>query len=131
MKTEMQKFVEDSARTMNSDHKAIAKRLSDPKNIDLLHATMGMSTEANELVDQMKKVIFYGKPMDTANIVEELGDVLFYVAIVCRELNVSMERIGEINIAKLKKRYPDAFSEENALNRDLDAERKILEGSGG
>lgn len=127
----MQKFVEDSARTMNSDHKAIAKRLSDPKNIDLLHATMGMSTEANELVDQMKKVIFYGKPMDTANIVEELGDVLFYVAIVCRELNVSMERIGEINIAKLKKRYPDAFSEENALNRDLDAERKILEGSGG
>lgn len=124
----MQKFVEDSSRTMSSDHNAIAERLSSPKNIDLLHAAMGMSTEANELVDQMKKVIFYGKGLDSVNLVEELGDLLFYAAIICRELNVTMEQVAEINLAKLRKRYPDAFSNENAIHRDLDAERKILEG---
>lgn len=112
---------------MNSDHAAIADRLSIKSNIDLLHAAMGMSTEANEIVDQMKKVIFYGKPLDKVNIVEELGDLLFYVAVACRELNISMEQIAETNLAKLLKRYPEKFTESAALNRNLDAERKILE----
>lgn len=126
--TKMQEFVEKSARTMNSDYPAIASRLSSKSNIDLLHAAMGMSTEANEVVDQMKKVIFYGKPMDKVNIIEELGDLLFYVAAACRELDITMEEVADTNLAKLLKRYPVTFSEAAALNRDLDAERKILEG---
>jgi len=93
----------------------------------LLHGAMGMITEAGEIIDSLKKHIFYGKTLDKVNLVEEIGDTLWYIAILADELNMSIEDIMEININKLRKRYPEKFTQEAALNRDLDAERKVLE----
>lgn len=120
-------YLEESARTAAADYPKIAERLASPENIDLLHGAMGLSTEANELVDAMKKVVFYGKPVDAVNLKEEIGDALWYIALLCRRLNVSMESIMQTNIDKLKARYPQKFTEEAAMKRDLDVERKILE----
>lgn len=207
------------------------------RDMNLLHACIGMSTEINELLDALKKYFYYGKPVDMVNINEELGDFYWYLAIIIREVekksdeselevvnkiewlrqiekdidsqefntdyiflrcptmniktsvkdifnislivnelslvvldshlaktdindsrpipelninnmfllkcvkrilihlfklkqNLAIESVSialEKNIDKLKKRYPEKFSTENALNRDLDAERKVLE----
>lgn len=95
--------------------------------IRVLHAAMGLCTESAEVMDALKKTIFYGKPLDVVNVKEELGDVFWYLAIACDELGVSFEDIQRRNIEKLKARYPEKFTPEKALNRDLETERKILE----
>lgn len=99
----------------------------DAQTRDLLHAAMGLATEAGELQDQLKRNIFYGKPLDIVNIQEELGDALWYIGMVCERLHFSMEKIMEQNIAKLRVRFPEKFTAENALSRDLNQERASLE----
>lgn len=98
-----------------------------PDKKRLLHAAMGMATEAGEFVDALKKHIFYGKPLDVVNLKEELGDHLWYVAIACDVLDVTLDDVMTRNIEKLRQRYPGKFTSDAALNRDLPAERKILE----
>lgn len=100
----------------------------DFKPVRLLHAAIGMCTETGELQDQLKKHIFYGKPLDTTNLVEEMGDLMWYVGIMCDTLKVSLEDVMIKNIAKLKARYPEKFTEDKALNRNLFDEREVLEG---
>lgn len=92
------------------------------------HAAFGLVTEAAEFADVMKKQLFYGKAPDLTNLDEEIGDILWYVAIYLNARGKTFEQIFDQNNAKLKTRFPDKFTEFNALNRDLDAERKVLEG---
>jgi NTP pyrophosphatase (non-canonical NTP hydrolase) len=94
---------------------------------DLMHAAAGVCTEGGELMDVFKKFHFYGKPIDWTNVEEEIGDVLWYLALACRASGTTLEAVAEKNIAKLKARYPDKFTNFRAINRDLEAERKILE----
>lgn len=95
---------------------------------NILHGCIGASTEAGELLDAYKKVHFYSKPLDVINVKEEIGDIMWYVAILCRELDLNMEDILNTNINKLRARFPNKFTSHDALNRDLDNERSILEG---
>lgn len=97
-------------------------------DIRILHAIIGISTESGELNDALKKALFYGRPMDKVNLIEEAGDLLWYTAVLLNECDVSFEEVMERNIAKLRTRFPDKFDPERARNRDLDAERKVLEG---
>ena len=97
-------------------------------DMNLLHAAMGIGTEAGEMLDAFKRKIFYGKELDTVNVKEELGDLMWYMAILMRELDLDFEEVLQLNIDKLKARFPDKFTEHDALNRDLDKERSILEG---
>jgi len=99
----------------------------DYKMIRILHAAMGFTTESGEIVDQIKKHLFYGKPLDEVNLVEECGDLLWYMAIMLDVLGLSFEQVMETNSKKLTLRYGETFSSEAANNRDLDAERKVLE----
>ena len=165
--------------------------------LNLRHASLGIRTELGELLDIFKKNLFYGKPIDTINFKEELGDLCWYPAISARIFNfdpkvysivilnheednyktiikqlnynfisyanildscsenilidqdyintktkhlfafikavgerfgIKFEDILDTNINKLKARFPEKFTEEKALNRDLITERKILEG---
>ncbi len=96
-------------------------------NSRILHSAMGACTETAELLDACKKSMFYGKQLDKINLAEEMGDVLWYLAILCDELGVTFEELFEVNIAKLKRRYAEKFTDSEAENRDLVAERKILE----
>lgn len=93
----------------------------------LQHSIMGIVTEAGELQDAFKKYAYYGKELDTTNVIEELGDVLWYVALACNDLNIPMEDVMQINIDKLAARYPEKFTEHKAINRDLEVENKIME----
>lgn len=93
----------------------------------LLHGAIGAATEAGELLDVLKKALFYNKPVDRVNLVEELGDVMWYLAIMCQDLGVSFEDVQRINIAKLQKRYGEKFTQAGAIMRDYQAERALLE----
>lgn len=125
-------YIEQLGQTDNnfSEYANKANKL-DGEKLMLLHYCIGASTEANELLDHMKKVIFYEREIDVVNIKEECGDILWYIAGLCRMYNWSMEDLMATNLSKLKARYGDKFSTTAALNRDLDTERKILEESEG
>ncbi len=109
-KTLSEKFYADTAKTQK-----------------LLHAAIGLATESGEMLDQMKKVVYYGKQLDQTNIKEELGDLMWYMAIMLRELDMDFEEVLEVNINKLRARYGEKFTENGALHRNLEKEREILE----
>jgi NTP pyrophosphatase (non-canonical NTP hydrolase) len=111
-------YTMDVLRTESVDFGKIRGRMTDSM-LRLLHAALGACTEAAELADMVKKHLFYGKPMDTVNIDEELGDLLWYVAVACDVLGIPMLEIMQANIEKLRKRYPVRFEEGDALNRDV------------
>lgn len=99
-----------------------------PDQVDLLHAAQGLNTEAGEAMDALKKHFMYSKPMDLVNFQEELGDVLWYIGMICERLGWDMGELMEHNIKKLQVRFPDKFTEEAVSTRNLDAERRVLEG---
>lgn len=81
------------------------------------HCVMGVSGEVGEVIDMIKKHIYYGKELDKHELEEEIGDVMFYLTNLATAFNLSMENILEGNIEKLMKRYPDGFTKEHALER--------------
>lgn len=76
-----------------------------PGRANALHMAVGVSGEAGELLDAVKKWVIYDKPVDRANVVEELGDLEFYMEGLRSELGITREETIEANIAKLSKRY--------------------------
>jgi NTP pyrophosphatase (non-canonical NTP hydrolase) len=92
----------------------------------LLTAAVGMSAEAGEFTEIVKKIIFQGKPVNDENLFHlkrELGDIMWYVAQACMGLNISLDDIIEMNVDKLKSRYPggefDVHYSENRNEGDL------------
>lgn len=85
--------------------------------IDLDHAVTGLVTEVGEIADALKKHVFYGKELDTLNLKEEAGDLFWYLALYCNALGLSMEEVMQENIDKLQKRYPEKFTEQDAVER--------------
>jgi NTP pyrophosphatase (non-canonical NTP hydrolase) len=98
------------------------------RSIRVLHACLGMSGEVGEISGAIEKWLMYQQTLDTINLREELGDLLWYMAQLCNALDFDLEDIMETNILKLRHRYPDKFSSEKALeqNRDREGEREIL-----
>lgn len=94
---------------------------------NILHGVIGIATEAGELLEPIVESMQTGKSLDRVNIKEELGDLLWYIAIICYATGLSFEEIMETNIDKLKLRFPEKFTEEQAIDRDTDKERKLLE----
>ena len=92
----------------------------------LLTASVGMCAEAGEFTEIVKKIIFQGKPVNEENLFHlkrELGDIMWYVAQACMALDVSIDEIIEMNVEKLKARYPggefDVHYSENRKQGDL------------
>lgn len=83
----------------------------------LLHMILGISGESGELLDAIKKAVIYRQPLDLQNVVEELGDLEFYLEGLRQGLHISREQVLEHNIAKLTTRYQNKYSNEAAQNR--------------
>jgi NTP pyrophosphatase (non-canonical NTP hydrolase) len=84
---------------------------------DLMHAAYGVAGEAGEFADCVKKNQVYGRELDRENAIEELGDLLWYVALGCRALNATMSEVAQQNLEKLKARYPEKYTDELAAER--------------
>ena len=92
----------------------------------LLTAAVGMSAEAGEFTEVVKKIVFQGKPVNEENLFHlkrELGDIMWYVAQACMGLDTTIDEIIEMNVDKLKSRYPggefDVHYSENRKEGDL------------
>ena len=125
----LEKFVWAATRTEPSpyEYAKAFNRLADERTIRLLHAAIGLCTEAGEFLDALKKHIFYGKSLDLVNLKEELGDSSWYERIALDALEVRYLDMLQTNVDKLYARFPEKFAEDKALNRDLEKEREILE----
>jgi NTP pyrophosphatase (non-canonical NTP hydrolase) len=121
-------YVENCVRTEAPVTQEIIDRISQPEVIRLMHGAIGLATESGELLDMLKKHIFYGKPLDLTNAKEEVGDSMWYAGLVIDVLKTTFDEVLTVNIAKLQARYPEKFTEHHATNRDLETERTILEG---
>ena len=89
----------------------------------ILTASIGMSSEAGEFSDIIKKIVFQGKEVNEETIRHlklELGDVMWYISQACMALNVSLEEVIRMNIEKLEKRYPGGFEAIRSNNKSQD-----------
>ena len=90
----------------------------DKKDV-LINGVMGLCGESGEVIDIVKKHLAQGHELDKEKIIKELGDVAWYMAEIATVLDVELEDVLVQNIEKLKKRYPEGFSTENSLNREI------------
>jgi NTP pyrophosphatase (non-canonical NTP hydrolase) len=106
--------------TMELDrYQELARRTAKPleQRDDLIHAALGVTSDAGELATQIKAHVIYGKPLDKVNVVEECGDVLWFVCRMLDAVGVSLNDCAAHNIGKLQKRYPDRYTDQAALER--------------
>lgn len=121
--------------TISEQHSDMVKRLMKPgqtiydqitpEKLELLHMAVGICGEAGELLDAVKKHVFYNKPLDIANVIEESGDLDFYEEGLRQVLNKFFSNVGllretflEGNIQKLDKRYHTGnYSDQQAQAR--------------
>lgn len=96
-------------------------------SIDIIHAILGVVTEASELADALLNHLAGKNEIDLTNLYEESGDIKWYLAMLARALGKNWRDDEEMVIAKLRKRYPEKFTENHAENRDLQAERRVIE----
>ena len=102
----------------SKQYQELANRLNDDKGqLRLLHSVMGLSGEVGELTDAVKKTIMYNKPLDVINVIEEAGDILWYMSLLLDEVGSSFEEAMKVNHDKLEKRFPTGFTEQLAQER--------------
>jgi NTP pyrophosphatase (non-canonical NTP hydrolase) len=124
-------FVDAVTSAESTDFATLLKRLTELEVQDanvpkLLTASLGMSAEAGEFTEVVKKMVFQGKPYSEDNVFHlkrELGDILWYVAQACMALDTNFDELMEMNVDKLKARYPggefDVHYSENRKEGDL------------
>ncbi len=78
---------------------------------------MGISGESGEVTDYLKKVIFHKHELSKEKLAEELGDVLWYITYLASVIDYDLKDIAEMNINKLKSRYPKGFDSDKSINR--------------
>ena len=125
------KFVNAVTSVQSKEHEAFIYRLQELEGEGfpserLLTAAVGMCAEAGEFTEIIKKTVFQGKPVTEENIFHlkrEMGDIMWYFMQACMALDVSPEEIIEMNVDKLKSRYPggefDVHYSENRKEGDV------------
>ena len=126
-----QQFVDEVTSKESKDSEAFTARIAELYYQDfdthrLLTAAVGMCAESGEFTEIIKKIVFQGKEPTEENLFHlkrELGDIMWYVAQACMALDVSIDEIIEMNVDKLKARYPggefDVHYSENRKQGDL------------
>lgn len=109
--------------------------LPDPKErmsertTDAVHAAVGLLTESIELGEAIILKATHNEPIDEKNAFEEIGDIMWYLAVLTKALGIDMSQVMKANIDKLAARYGDKFDDYKAVNRDLAKEAAALDGS--
>ena len=89
------------------------------KEDTIFNCSLGLSGESGEFADHLKKNMFQGHGFNRDHQIKELGDIMWYVALGAHAMDCTLEEVMEINIAKLKARYPNGFDSEKSLNREV------------
>jgi NTP pyrophosphatase (non-canonical NTP hydrolase) len=120
-------FVKETTSAPSLDYHVLASRLSELEasgaNVtQMMTAAFGLSAEAGEFTEVVKKIVFQGKPYTEENIFHmkrELGDIMWYLAQACMALDISIDEVIQMNFDKLSSRYPEgSFSIDRSENRE-------------
>lgn len=84
----------------------------------LANGVLGLSGESGECADIVKKHLFQGHELDAEKLANELGDVAWYLALASYAIGYNLEKVLQMNVDKLRKRYPDGFSAERSIHRE-------------
>lgn len=106
-----------------NEYQVAALRTTNPaltKMEQLQNGVMGLNGEAGECIDLIKKHLFQCHTLNREHIAKELGDIAWYLAISADAIGYDLETIFQMNIDKLKARYPDGFDSELSINRKTD-----------
>lgn len=106
-----QRYQQDAYRT--------AANAVDDKEMHLLLWSLALCGEAGEFGNKIKKIFGHGHKLDKDELADELGDVLWYISAIATLLDVDLSTIAIRNIEKLLRRYPDGFSQERSVNREV------------
>lgn len=87
--------------------------------VNIVNAALGLCGEAGEVADLVKKWQYQGHNLDKKKVIEELGDVCWYVAVASEALGIDLEEVMRRNVEKLKARYPSGFDVNNSINREV------------
>lgn len=125
-------FVRQTTSPASSNFASLLSRMTELEATDdadlprLLTAALGMTAEAGEFTEVVKKIIMQGKPYNEENVFHmkrELGDICWYLAQACMALDTNFEEVLQMNYEKLSARYPegtfDVFRSENRVEGDL------------
>jgi NTP pyrophosphatase (non-canonical NTP hydrolase) len=111
------KSFQQMAQDLSKSGAEIAAKLTESE-ADLWHMATGVSGEAGELLDAIKKHVVYKRELDRENVVEELGDLRFYMAGLMNRLGITEDEILSHNNRKLSKRYASgSYSNAQAVER--------------
>ena len=105
---ELDEYQQLAARTLGGDR---------THEQQLANAALGLTGEAGEVAEVIKKHLFHATPLDRDAIKKELGDCLWYIAAFGTVLGLSLDDIAKENVEKLRRRYPDGFDTERSRNR--------------
>lgn len=101
---------------MNFDeYQKLANRTGN--NTDIFVSFLGLAGEAGECCDLYKKVYGHGHKLDLEKFKKEIGDVIWYCSDLCTKLGLSLDEVAQLNIDKLKARYPNGFDPQRSQNR--------------
>ena len=84
----------------------------------LLNGCLGLAGEVGEFVDMVKKWVFHQKFDSSEHMKKEIGDVMWYVALICHAMGWSLDEIMQMNVEKLQARYPEGFDVEKSAHRE-------------
>lgn len=108
---DLRNYQNDALRTAKVDEHGPL----DPRG--LARDALGIAGEAGEVADLVKKYIGHGHALEREKVKKELGDVLWYVAVLANRIWYTLEDVASANVAKLRARYPDGFSTEASIAR--------------
>lgn len=93
----------------------------------LCSLALGVSGEGGEVADMIKKHVFHGHPLDCDKLVKEIGDTLWYLGQLSQAVGWPLSLVAEMNIEKLKKRYPNGFTKQDSIARvDENRQKTVL-----
>ena len=111
--------VEDASSIISLYPLLVEKTRRSDLSVDeqIKNASMGLAGEAGEALDIIKKYAYQGHELEVEELIDELGDVMYYLCWLCILLQIDFSEICFNNINKLTKRYPNGFEEERSINR--------------
>ena len=101
-----------------NEYQHAALRTANTKEDIITNCALGLTGEAGEVADHVKKAMFQGHELDPEHIAKELGDISWYVAVMAYAIGYNLEQIFQMNVDKLWKRYPEGFDAERSINRE-------------
>ena len=105
-----------------NEYQKLAMTTLNPKLDDkeiLINGVMGLCGESGEAIDIVKKHLAQGHELDKEHLANELGDIAWYLAETATAIGYDLEDILQMNIDKLKKRYPNGFTTNDSINRTI------------